>query len=151
MHVDIIFLSETNSDSKHISYITNMIDISHSFVVDSVHHNGGIACLWNDIIKLDVYCFTRHYMIFKALINNNFFFLTCIYEEHVQYCRSIFWNNFLNALNPLSSPLIIIGDFNDIDSYVDHFGGSFPNITLFANFSNALGLHDISYKGPTYT
>lgn len=84
-------------------------------------------------------------------MNGKSFIFVCLYGEPVQHKREAFWLNLYDVLSSYAMPLVMMGDFNDVDTTIDRWGGTTPNILKVLHFQNALGLTNEPYLGPLFT
>ena len=68
--------------------------------------------------------------------------------------RCVLWNNLVNVASLHSSPWIIAGDFNEVLTDNDKFGGRAVNATrslLFKDCLDSCNMVDLGFSGPRFT
>jgi len=130
------------------------------FTVEPVGRRGGLALLWRDSMRdsmeVDIMNYSlRHINAGIILAGSKFTWkLTCFYRHPDCAYRTESWNllSHLSSLNPRD--WLCVGDFNDITSMSDKFGGAIRNETQMACFRSTLAdcmLGDLGFKSSKYT
>ena len=152
----IVFLMETKSKKNHMERIKNRIGFSNGLIVPSLGRSGGIALLWTREISLEVKSYTKFHVdaVVSEASSDYRWRITGFYghpETHKKY-ESWHLLTFLN--NQLQLPWLCLGDFNEILSMNEKFGGvnrPQQQMDSFRGIVNYCGSHDLGYYGPDYT
>lgn len=101
--------------------------------------SGGIWVLWNpDNILVELIGTAFHDMHFKIRINNNIFIFSTIYASRKFSIRKVLWDKLTELANFFDLPWLLMGDFNDISSPSEKFGGLPPNMMKLKIFNDFL-------------
>ncbi|XP_074299355.1 uncharacterized protein LOC141630432 [Silene latifolia] len=143
--------------SAQASSRTSCLGLPNFCGVDSIGRSGGLLLRWDDSVILTPLSFDPHYIFCKIAMSrppctNHVMYVLFIYGEARFEYRQSLWNR-LTTLISAVTPLLLIGDFNQIELFSDKFGGtSFirgqRDFTAW-KFSN--GLVDLSFFGPRFT
>lgn len=134
-----------------MAYLADILNYKYCYSVDSVGYSVGICCMWQADIQVTLDVFNKNYFIWNYVAHGSNTKIVCVYEEPVSSKRNLFWYDLLNILSLYTCPMVIVGDFNDISSVTDRWGGCSPTISRLMHFENSLGLINIPFRGPLYT
>ncbi|XP_048496063.1 uncharacterized protein LOC125495441 [Beta vulgaris subsp. vulgaris] len=126
-------------------------------MVEPVGLTGGILILWNS----GVISFTTIRKELRAIhgiiqvsSNNIKFAITAIYASTLHNSRLELWKIIENISNSIDLPWLCIGDFNEITSHSEKWGGRNPKQNRMLAYSEAMdncNLIDLGFKGPRFT
>jgi hypothetical protein len=152
----IVFLMETKARAKRMERVRSQLGFEYMLVVDCVGRSGGLALLWSTEVEVEIQNYSyRHINAKVCSTQSNFVWkLTGFYGHPEAHKRIEAWQllRFLARMDP--SPWICLGDFNEILSLDEKFGGSRRQRGLMENFQMALeesGLSELGYTGPKFT
>ncbi|TXG72251.1 hypothetical protein EZV62_000830 [Acer yangbiense] len=111
---DLVFLSETKSNSFKVERIRVSFGFSGSLCVDSVGNNGGLLLLWKDSIKVSVLSFFLDHIDARMCREDGFLWrFTSFYGEPNASKRHVSWA-LLRCLKDIDNLLWVCGgDFNE--------------------------------------
>ena len=117
---------ETKSKKNRMERIKNRIGFSNGLIVPSVGRSGGIALLWTREISLEVKSYTKFHVdtVVSEASSDYRWRITGFYGHPETHKRYESWHllGFLN--NQLHLPWLCLGDFNEILSMNEKFGGA---------------------------
>ena len=124
--------------------------------MDAISMSGGLLCVWEkNILNVESMVWGFCWLCVKSFKKD----MACsvaivlVYGPHIAEEKRAFWNELLDLKNSLDTPLIIIGDFNEI-TYPDKRLGCVTISRLMANFVqsiNEMELFDLSLLGCKFT
>jgi hypothetical protein len=126
------------------------------FVVDCVGKSGGLALLWGDEITVDVQNYSHRHIngVIKTPTVDAQWKFTGFYGHPDVTKRQESWD-LLKVLKQFSpTPWICFGDFNEVISNEEKWGGSNRSSSQMRRFQVALEeceLSDLVFRGPKYT
>lgn len=152
---DVVILLETRTSGNRASSIIYTLGFDSYIKIDAMGFSGGIWLLWNPLnITIDPLASSFQELHCKVTVSNSSFILSAIYASPTYSLREKLWLNLSNTFCHFNLPWIIMGDFNDIASPREKFGGNPPNRTKMATFNNFLNksnLVDLGFSGPLFT
>jgi exonuclease III len=153
---NIVFLMETKLRSEKMERVRVQLGFEHMFVVDSVGKSGGLALFWAVDIGVEIQNYSRRHISAKVCSSPNKpqWKLTGFYGHPNPSKRKEAWSllRYIARMDPI--PWVCLGDFNEILSADEKYGGSRRQRGLMENFQNTLevcGLSDLGFWGPKYT
>ena len=90
----------------------------------------------------------------KVCNSNTTWLISSIYASPRLVERRILWSNLSKVAELHSLPLLVLGDFNEILSGEDKFGGRRLNLNRaieFKNYIDSCNLLDLGFSGPKFT
>ncbi|XP_074277206.1 uncharacterized protein LOC141600848 [Silene latifolia] len=145
----------TTSDSA--SYKTSHLGLPHYCGVDSTGRSGGLLLRWDNSIVLTTLSLESHFILCKlssprAPCTNDIKYVLFIYGEAQFEYRQALWNHISSKILGLS-PLLILGDFNQVELFADKFGGTsfIRGQSDFTIWKISNGLSDVHFFGPCFT
>ena len=152
----IVFLSETKLKSKRMERIRNRIGFANGLFVSSCGSSGGLALLWTRETNLEIKSYGNHHI--DAIVteeNTNFKWrLTGFYGHSQAHLRQFSWDLLSYLKDQYHLPWICLGDFNEILSMDEKFGGlvrSQRQMEKFRAVVNYCGFRDLGFLGPAFT
>lgn len=126
---DIVILTETHLSGDRVATIITL-GFKRYIKVDAMGFLGGIWVLWNPLsLLVEPIASVFHEVYFKVQVNYSPFLLTTLYASLEFSIRKTIWNKLSYLFDFITSPWIIIGDFNDISSPNEKLGGNSPSRT----------------------
>lgn len=118
-------LTETKAKGEKADIIITQFNFQHTTKVDADGLSGGIYILWNDQADVQpvVLIPQEIYLNIKVSSPPFFFFLSAIYSKPYLSYKHALWKNLENFANNWSDPWLVLGDFNEITSTTEKFGG----------------------------
>ena len=122
----IVFLMEIKSKKNHMESIKNRIGFSNGLIVPNVGRIGGIALFWTREISLEVKSYTKFHVDTVVLEASSDYRwrITGFYNHPETHKRYESWNLLAFLNNQLHLPWLCLGDFNEILSMNEKFGGA---------------------------
>ncbi|KAK6163327.1 hypothetical protein DH2020_000191 [Rehmannia glutinosa] len=149
----IIFLSEMKCGISKVDKIKTQLTFN-GFSVPSRGSSGGLALLWRKGISVVLRGYSDRFIDFDSEILGEKFRITGVYGELDVSKQRLFWNQFTSLSNDLSTPWLLLGDFNEVLSQDEFMGPGLRSnwqIDLFRQSLHSLNLHDLGFKGPKFT
>ena len=154
---DLVIISETRIAKENTLKICENLPYNAAEIVEPIGLSGGILILWNS----GVISFTTIRKEFRALhgiveviSSSQKFALTAIYASTVHKNRLELWKVLEDIASIIDIPWLCIGDFNEITSLNEKWGGRIPNhsrMLKFVESMNKCNLIDLGFKGPRFT
>ncbi|XP_070013850.1 uncharacterized protein [Nicotiana sylvestris] len=140
----------------HVS-IQHDFNFSEILEIPSDGRSGGIAIMWmhnmitvDEVVRED----QELYAMIKVIPNQNPWLVSTIYASTDSYEHKLMWYNLTNIYEKYKVPWLVIGDFNDVFSSEEKWGGrpvNFNKTTKLWNLVKSCELFDLGFKGPKYT
>jgi len=123
---DILILLETLVNCQNSSLIISQLGYKFSSTIPPVNHMGGIWLLWNDI-NVDVSIIAKEPRIMHCLVHDKLTSKDCIlsavYAPARENQKAVFWEHLRQLHHSIDKPWCIMGDFNEMLTASDKFGG----------------------------
>jgi exonuclease III len=151
-----VFLMETKLRKNRMDVVRYKLGFPNLFVVDSIGKSGGLALLWGDEIIVDIQNYSHRHIngVIKTPMVDVQWKFTGFYGHPDVNKRQESWD-LLKVLKQFSpNPWICIGDFNEVISNEEKWGGSNRSSSQMRRFQLALEeceLSDMGFRGPKYT
>ena len=151
-----VFLSETKNRTKYMEKVKNILRFDEMVVVEAMNKAGGMALLWKDEVKiLEVLttAFTIEAHVEDAEVNSDWWFIG-IYASCDNQIRKQQWQVIERRKRLWGERWLIAGDFNDIVSNEEKWGGNSrleSSFQDFKQFINGNHLLDIGFVGHPWT
>ncbi|XP_031387245.1 uncharacterized protein LOC116200546 [Punica granatum] len=113
--------------------------------------------LWNsEAVTIEIIGSTEQeiHAVVKVPNSNSSWLLSAIYSNLRPCERLILWDNLKNVYDGCALPWLAMGDFNEILSESENFGGGLVNFNRSLKFSDMLNschLSDLGFSGPRFT
>uniref|UniRef100_A0A2N9GX50 CCHC-type domain-containing protein n=1 Tax=Fagus sylvatica TaxID=28930 RepID=A0A2N9GX50_FAGSY len=139
------------------------VDLAKSFPFDgflcsqTIGFSGGIWILWKtNVVEINHLCSTEQeiHTSVKVFGSNSSWLLSAIYASPRRSERRMLWQNLSTVAGLHSLPWVMVGDFNDITSSDEKWGGNIPNasrISEYCDCMNNCNMIDLGFSGPKYT
>ncbi|KAL7185376.1 hypothetical protein ACSBR2_027337 [Camellia fascicularis] len=125
-HPQLVILTETRVGGTRGKTLSENLGFSNGHISDPIDFSGGIWLLWNDLeIDCEVLLTTEQeiHAWIKVPSNPSPWLFSAIYASPHYNQRCILWDNLMLLSNTHSSPWLMLGDFNEILTSADKFGG----------------------------
>ncbi|KAF7820958.1 reverse transcriptase [Senna tora] len=152
----VLFISETRVGGTRVEQIINSLGFDCFHKVDPMGYAGGMWLLWDtDSVRANVYGHAFQEIHATLQVNNSELFLASfIYASPIRDRRKVLWNNLMNLSDIVSLPWLICGDFNDVLSPYEKWGGNAASTSRIRDFKNCIdycGLFDLGFVGHKFT
>ena len=152
---DILVLVETKVSRSHTADIVGSLPYDSWFLVEPVGFAGGILILW-DPARVSLHVINSNAQGVHALVevNTNNFFLSTIYANTKFRIRKNLWNDLIDVAHNIDMPWLVIGDFNEVLSQNEKWGGNAVKphrIAMFSSTMDSCNLLDLGFNGPKFT
>ncbi|XP_042939538.1 uncharacterized protein LOC122274575 [Carya illinoinensis] len=142
----LVFLMETKCSKARIETVKRCIKFDSCLVVDSKGSSGGLAMLWKDDVKVQLFNFSRwHISVYvKTSANETPWMLTGFYGHPMTSKRAQSWA-LLRVLKPTApTAWMCIGDFNEITSQSEKMGALIRPYKQLEAFREAIEFCDLT-------
>ncbi|XP_071914102.1 uncharacterized protein [Coffea arabica] len=151
-----VFLCETKHQGKFMRKVQRRIGFENSHLVDSDGKAGGLALFWNNEVKIDQIRNKEWYISarVKDKETNCHWWFVGVYASIDSNVRKEQWKVLEDRMKEWGEAWIITGDFNDLRSNEEKWGGrdrtagSFREFNRFITANNML---DLGYHGVPWT
>nr|XP_027088506.1 uncharacterized protein LOC113709853 [Coffea arabica] len=153
---NLIFLSETKNRKPVVDRIARSLRFDNSAVVEAMHKAGGMALLWKEdtqVVAVYQTAFTIEAKIEDMKLNCTWWFIG-VYASCDAQIRKNQWEVLKERSRLWGSRFFIAGDFNDILSNEEKWGGVAREERSFRDFKDFLAhnhLIDIGFEGHPWT
>lgn len=151
---NVLFLQETKLNAMKMELCRVKLKFYGCFCVDSEGRSGGLTLLWKSEVHLSVLSFSKNHIdakIDSPLCSWN---LTGIYGHPETSKRMETWNLLRRLKRDSTEAWMVFGDFNEIFSHKEKWGGRDRPIQQLENFQQMFldcELRDLGFKGPPNT
>jgi ribonuclease HI len=152
-----LIVTETRVGGARAKEITDTLPFYGAIHADTIGYAGGIWLLWNsELVDVSVLAATEQeiHAVVKVLSSNFSWLLSSIYASPRFLERKLLWNNLSQVATLHNLPWLLVGDFNEVLSSDDKFGGlpvRLGRSQLFNNCLNDCGMIDLGFHGPRFT
>ncbi|XP_027166343.1 uncharacterized protein LOC113766338 [Coffea eugenioides] len=153
---NVVFLSETKNQEKFMRSVQRKISFEKGYVVNSIGKAGGMALYWNNGVTIDQISHTDWYILacIKDKEVNSQWWLMCVHASTDSNIRKEQWKHIAERKKDWGEAWLLVGDFNDLQSNGEKWGGRVRAESSFKDFNSFIGdngLLDIGYKGLPWT
>lgn len=152
----VLFLMETRKRNSETDWIRSLCQFDNCFVVDANGRAGGLALLWMNNTNLSIQSYSKNHI--DAIIDSREldckWRITGFYGHPDVKYRHVTWNLLRTLANNNNLPWLCLGDFNEILSNSEKFGGNLKPEMQMNNFRNTLAdcnLIEFPFIGPPFT
>ncbi|KAL7167756.1 hypothetical protein ACSBR2_038252 [Camellia fascicularis] len=151
----LVIPAETRVGGTRGKALSKNLGFSNVHLSDTIGFAGGIWLLWNNLkINCEVLLTTEQgiHAWIKVLSNPSPWLFSTICPYFNQRC--ILWDNLMLLSKKHSSPWLMVGDFNEILTSADKFGGRAiqpHHVKRFNECMDECGMIDLGFAGPRYT
>ena len=150
-------ITETRMGGDQADAIIRTLPFNGAYSTETIGYVGGIWLLWNsDFVDVEILSTTKQEV--NALIRVNSSSLTwlisAIYASPIFVEKCILCNNLRIIASRHNLPWLALGDFNDVLSEDDKFGGNGiygRRVRAYREYMNECKLLDLGFSGPKYT
>ncbi|XP_028091500.1 uncharacterized protein LOC114291824 [Camellia sinensis] len=153
----LVVLTETRVGGSRGAALCLNLGFSKYHIVETHSFAGGIWLLWNDLeIHCDIIAQTQHEVhawIQVSSIPSPWLF-SAIYASPTFNSRRLLWENLTFLADSHNTRWLIMGDFNELLTSVDKFGGRPINLSRALKFKECMdhcGMLDLGFSGPKFT
>ena len=152
----IVFLSETKMKKYRMEREKFKIGLLNGLIVPSVGRSGGLVMLWSRDIKVEIQGYSRNHIdtVVTDLDSNFKWHITGFYRNSETHCRKESWDLLRSLNQKYQFPWLCFGDFNEMVSVEEKFGGVQRSQRQMGDFRNAIhqcGFKDLGFIGPEFT
>ena len=153
---DMLILAETKTSRNHTANIVGSLPFDSWFLADPVGYAGGLLMMWNSA-RVNVHIISHNTQGIHALVevtSKTPFFISAIYASPKFSRRKLLWNDLCVVVINFNLPWLVIGDFNEVMSQNEKWGGRPINnhrANLFKQTINNCNLLDLGFNGPKFT
>ncbi|KAI9117576.1 hypothetical protein K1719_011742 [Acacia pycnantha] len=153
---DLLFIVESIGDSKSKFSCFLSIGYDGLAVIPCVGRSGGIVAAWrSEKIEVNVVLSNRQFFHMKCTaVGAPEFFLTVVYVVPSPSMKQALWLDLRNIALSMSSPWVVVGDFNDIALSTKRTGGfdlNFSRMRIFQERIQDCMLSELGSAGPKFT
>ncbi|XP_074299314.1 uncharacterized protein LOC141630383 [Silene latifolia] len=156
-HPSILFLQETHTSVDIAVMKTSHLGFQNYCGVDSLGRSGGLLLCWDGSVDISVLCTDARFIFCKLTLDappytKQSMYAMFIYGELASAYRYVVWERISRTISGCS-PLVIIGDFNQVELHGDKLGG-FDIIhgqEEFISWKLNNCLLDVPFFGPQFT
>ncbi|XP_022841874.1 uncharacterized protein LOC111365549 [Olea europaea var. sylvestris] len=151
---DVLFLQETKLNAANMELCRIKLKFYGCLNVQAVGRSGGIALLWKSNVNLSILGYSTKHIDAKIESPLHCWFLTGIYGHPETTKRMETWNLLKRLKRNSSEAWLVFGDFNEILSNEEKWGGRDRPRQQLENFQHMFlecELRDLGFKGPYYT
>ena len=153
----ILILTETRLGGTRAADLAKSVPFDEFLCSPTIGFAGGIWILWKtDVVELKHLCTTEQeiHTSVKVFGSNSSWLLSAIYASPRRSERRMLWQNLSTVAGLHSLPWVMVGDFNDITSSDEKWGGNIPNASRISEYydcMNACNMIDLGFTGPKFT
>ena len=153
----ILILTETRLGGVRAAELAKSFPFDGFLCTNTIGFAGGIWILWKtDIVDLELLCSTEQEIHVSAKVSgsNSLWLLSAIYASPRRSERRVLWNNLVVIASLHNLPWVMLGDFNDIASSGDKWGGNRPSASRISEYTdcmNSCNMIDLGFSGPKFT
>ena len=151
----IVFLMETRLELRHLELLRVRLGMRGCFGVDRHGLGGGLALLWSSTIDIHIQSFSNHHIDADVLQEGGLRWrVTGFYGHPERAMRVHSWSLLRHLYRLRSVPWLVMGDFNEIISLDEKWGGEDRSLAQMAAFREAMSdcnLQDLGFRGPDFT
>jgi exonuclease III len=153
----ILILTETRLGGARAAELAKSFPFDGFLCTNTIGFAGGIWILWKSAaVELELLTSTEQEIHVSAQVkdSNSLWLLSAIYASPRRSERRVLWKNLMVISGLHKLPWVMVGDFNDIISGDEKWGGNFPVASRIAEYNNCMNtcsMLDLGFSGPKYT
>ncbi|OMP01423.1 Endonuclease/exonuclease/phosphatase [Corchorus capsularis] len=125
-------------------------------VSDPIGFAGGIWLDWDDdVVDISIFIYSPQLLYVEAKPKDSTkFILTVVYANPKSNIRRSLWAYMETLAQTITSPWVVLGDFNDVLGAGEKMGGAVPSFSRCNSFNGmitACGLMDLGFSSPAFT
>ncbi|KAK4269716.1 hypothetical protein QN277_022838 [Acacia crassicarpa] len=147
---------ETKQKASYVRKIKRRCGFNEEWIVNLIGRSGGLALWWSDAITVNI-LFSSANVIHTSVISDVLStpsYISFIYGPTDDADRMLCWQEVRRISNAIRKPWLCLGDFNDILSQTEKWGGqprAWRRIRNFKCFVSDCELEDLGFHGPSFT
>ena len=156
-HPSIMVITETRVGGDRAAKIIEDLPFDGSIVTETIGYAGGLWLLWKtDDVDVMLLSTTEQEIHATVKVRNSdpIWLISAIYARPRLSERRILWDNLKVVAQLHNLPWLMLGDFNEVLSSEDKFGGNQVNLNMALQFKDCLdvcNMLDLGFVGPKYT
>ncbi|XP_074318540.1 uncharacterized protein LOC141655353 [Silene latifolia] len=154
-YYDFLFLIETKCNANKVFPMFRSLGFVKCFGVDDVGASGGLWVGWKREAKMTLVRACNNFIVLLVKkYDGLFWYLVLFYGASELNLRSSVLNELDAWIESCTHPYLIIGDFNQVDCFLDKWScnqNPIRGANEFVNWKLRNELIDIPFKGPRYT
>uniref|UniRef100_A0A2N9FE83 CCHC-type domain-containing protein n=1 Tax=Fagus sylvatica TaxID=28930 RepID=A0A2N9FE83_FAGSY len=153
----ILILTETRLGGARAAELAKSFPFDGFLCTNTIGFAGGIWILWKAAaVELELLTSTEQEIHVSAQVkdSNSLWLLSAIYASPRRSERRVLWKNLMVISGLHNLPWVMVGDFNDIISGDEKWGGNSPVASRIAEYNNCMNtcsMLDLGFSGPKYT
>jgi hypothetical protein len=153
----ILILIETRLGGARAAELAKSFPFDGFLCTNTIGFAGGIWILWKAAaVELELLTSTEQEIHVSAQVkdSNSLWLLSAIYASPRRSERKVLWKNLMVISGLHNLPWVMVGDFNDIISGDEKWGGNSPVASRIAEYNNCMNtcsMLDLGFSGPKYT
>ena len=154
---NIVFLIETRLPVRSLEWLRVWLGMRACLGVErnGTGTGGGLALLWDSTLQINVQSYSPHHIDAEVVqAGGSTWRLTGFYGHPQRTMRSHSWNLLRHLHASQARPWLVLGDFNEIISLEEKWGGddrSFHQMNAFREVLLDCSLQDLGYTGADFT
>lgn len=153
--LDVVFLMETLVEESNLEQIRVKLCYDNKLVCSRDGHSGGLALFWKKNFPLTINNYSKNHIDATIQCPKKGRWRLTGFYGHPETCkRQESWEFLRHLCRDLDEPWVCLGDFNEILSIDEKWGGCQRPERQIQQFRDALddcGLMDLGYRGPKFT
>ena len=152
-----MIITKTRVGGDRVARICEDLPFDGFFVTETIGYAGGLWLLWKKE-EVDIFVLSSTEQEIHATVKVRDYDLTWlispIYASPRIAERKILWENLTQVAQLHNMPWLLLGDFNEVLSSEDKFGGRSINLNRALDFKECLdtcSLLDLGFSGPKFT
>ncbi|KAF7822570.1 reverse transcriptase [Senna tora] len=153
----LVFIMETKNQRRRIQWLKNRcFREAEEFYVDPIGRAGGLGVWWSQELDVTILQYSKnfiHMIVFSRSLKMDSY-VTLVYGPPKEQDRSAVWNKICSFAPKDDVAWICLGDFNDLSSPNEKFGGrmrSVGGLLQFQKFISDCNLMDLKFSGSKFT
>ncbi|KAL2924062.1 hypothetical protein RDABS01_015553, partial [Bienertia sinuspersici] len=154
---DLIFICERRTSRRRTKRIIKDLPFDDFFYAEPMGFSGGLLLMWNTAKVSFTPAGSDLHAIHGTVKVDSLsdpIFLSCIYASTKFRSRLATWDELCLVASYVNSPWLVMGDFNEVVSQNEKFGGRPVKLNRSSAFSDCLndcGLIDLEFSGNKFT
>ena len=151
----VCFLMETRLDKEGFKHHCRELAFPNKFIVKKPHSGGGLALVWKEDVKLEVFNYTDNHILAKVSERSGFqWFLAGFYGWPDVSHKHKSWTLLRHLSSIVNGPWCCVGDFNAFLHASEKLSSHPPLVKQMEDFGTALEdchLIDLGFQGYKFT
>jgi ribonuclease HI len=154
---EILILTETRLGGSRAADLAKSFPFDGFLCTNTIGFAGVVWILWKtDVVEVEHLCSTEQEIHVSVQVKGSYslWLLSAIYASPRRSERRILWENLKIIAGLHNMPWVMLGDFNDILSCDEKWGGNRPSNSRMFEFKtclNACNMIDLGFSGPKFT